>query len=514
MKFKSKSKESKSGGRKSKVVDELLEEEIQCWAGNSFTSIASSVTAPPSQTASFYKKALQGLDFDSDSDGSSVSEKSASRSSDDNMSWADSRSEDGGGDSLQAVKKSSKKDKKKKSRRGRRRFFGAGTIEEEGQDGEKEEAPQPGRRRRGSLFGNASSDDNNEISRYSQSTDGEFSVNQSDDGGNLSTDGDDNLGYEDAAPTISRGKTKRRGSLGGLFSKKHESKGGGGRSEDGSYATRSHEGSNDELGCEDATPTISRGKTKRRGSLGGLFSKKHESKGGGGRSEDGSYATRSHDGSNDELGYEDATPTISRGKTKRRGSLGGLFSKTQPEPDATEQPQEGQNRRRRNSLSAFDSASEHIPESRKHNHEHGHEMSATTHSTKTHKKAGRRRQSLTGSSYKRDSTKSVGPPKDIHRIVNKERTARGMNPFERNAMLDVVARSMCNEMSAGLPPTPTEFYGNVGRGDSLQNIHATIMEDRGGISRKNILTEKFTAFGMALTLGNDGQYYMVALFKE
>jgi uncharacterized protein YkwD len=114
--------------------------------------------------------------------------------------------------------------------------------------------------------------------------------------------------------------------------------------------------------------------------------------------------------------------------------------------------------------------------------------------------------------------KSMGstsaPPKDIHWVVNQERKARGMPPFDKSILLDTLARSMANEMSLGLPPTPTEFYGNVGRGKSLQDIHTAIMDDRNGISRKNILSERFTEFGMAVTPGNDGQLYMIALFKE
>ena len=173
MKFKSKGKE-KSSSRASKAVDEHLEEDILVWAGNSFTSIASSVTAPPSQTASFYKKALgnyadDNFDF-SDSEGSSLSDN---RNIDDNLSWADNRSRcssEAGGESAQAVKKPSKKDKKKKSRKGRMRLFGGAIAEDH--DAEKEEEPQPVRRaRRLSLFGNTES--NHEGSRYG-STDGCF----------------------------------------------------------------------------------------------------------------------------------------------------------------------------------------------------------------------------------------------------------------------------------------------------------------------------------------------------
>ena len=78
-----------------------------------------------------------------------------------------------------------------------------------------------------------------------------------------------------------------------------------------------------------------------------------------------------------------------------------------------------------------------------------------------------------------------------------------------------MAKSMANELAVGQAPTPSEYYGNVGKGDSLKNIHATMMEDRSGISRKNILSARFTEFGMALTQSkHDGSYFLVQLFKE
>ena len=48
--------------------DDFLDQEVQYWAGNSFSSIASSVTSPPSMTGSFYKKNLNDMDFGDDDD--------------------------------------------------------------------------------------------------------------------------------------------------------------------------------------------------------------------------------------------------------------------------------------------------------------------------------------------------------------------------------------------------------------------------------------------------------------
>lgn len=580
MKFKSKSKSSKesskSNHRTSKAADAHLDEEIEVWANDSFTSVASSVTAPPSQTASFYKRVQNDhFDFSSSDESESLQEGQTNRSSDDdNLSWADNRSRSsdsnfGGGDSQGAVQKPSKKDKKKRFRKGRRKLFG-GAIQED-HDAENEDAApkQTGRRgRRLSLFGNSAHStqvSDNEMGRGS--TDGEFSVNHSsDDGCPLSQDGSHDGGLangDSAAPDITRGKAKRRGSLGGYFSRKenqvHQSDDVGHRSQDGSK---------DGLGYEEATPSISREKPKRRGSLGGLFTKKEHN---GNQSDDGGHLSQdeglgygyedaapsvsrengqrrgslgghfakkeshgnssddggplSQDGSVDdglEFGDEEAAPVITREKTKRRGSLGGLFKKESrhsPPPPEGEVRHEKPYRARRNSLFGGMSGTEHtttvhVP---KHDQPSVNEQSTTAASALSSKapRTNRRRHSLTGGgSVKGGSSKSGSAPKDPHWIINQERKARGMPLYERSLLLDTLARSLSTELAAGLPPTPTEFYGNVGRGKSLQMIHDTIMDDRGGASRKNILSEKFTEFGVALTQGNDGQFYMVALFKE
>lgn len=109
-------------------------------------------------------------------------------------------------------------------------------------------------------------------------------------------------------------------------------------------------------------------------------------------------------------------------------------------------------------------------------------------------------------------------PDDYHIIIDRERAARGMYLFERSFVLDTLAQGIANDLASGRAPTPCEFYGNIGKGKSLSLIHSKIMEDRKGVSRRNILSDRFTEFGMGLALGhgNDGKdsVFLCQLFKE
>lgn len=487
-KKKSDSKGSKS--RTSKAVDDHLDDEICVWQGESFTSIASSVTAPPSQRASFYKKVLGGqydYDYGSSYDGSVDGDQVSVTDSQSRQSGDQCDSDDGG-----MERKKSKRDKKKTMRKGRRRsFFGGGSAAiQENVDEEGSEAPSTVRKpRRLGLFGSSVHTVDSELSKSQRSPtralEDDDSVNISDYedgdgarvvGGPASTNGsataDNDLGYEEAAPTVAaknsyppKTKPYRRTSLGKVFIKKESS-----HSANGSAPSKG-----------------------RRSSLGFMGS--------------------SNGGKSEENGKQRVAPP-------RRSSMFGSMSKSN---DANVKP----NRRRRNSLFGSVSASEHTPRSHQQHQQQEQEQdqpddsdessshndvasaTPTANTTKTAKKG--LRNFLPGGA----STKSVATTKyEMHWIVNHERVARGMEPFSRNYFLDKLAKSMSNELADGMSPTPSEYYGNVGRGISLEKIHATIMDDRAGISRKNILSTKFTEFGMALTQGPNGDYYMVQLFKE
>jgi uncharacterized protein YkwD len=103
--------------------------------------------------------------------------------------------------------------------------------------------------------------------------------------------------------------------------------------------------------------------------------------------------------------------------------------------------------------------------------------------------------------------------KDMYWLINQERMARKMKPFARDFVLETLAKSMASEIVVGMQPTSNEYHGNVGCGKSLEHIHKSIMADLKGSSRKNILSETFSDFGVAVIVGRDRQHYMVTLFR-
>jgi uncharacterized protein YkwD len=107
---------------------------------------------------------------------------------------------------------------------------------------------------------------------------------------------------------------------------------------------------------------------------------------------------------------------------------------------------------------------------------------------------------------------------DIHKIVNEERTRRGMEAFGRHIILESVARDIVTELVASHGrghSSPSAYHGNIAQGTSLYKIHSTMMEDREGIARKNILSTKFGVFGMAVAKDReDGTIYMCQLFNK
>jgi len=131
-----------------------------------------------------------------------------------------------------------------------------------------------------------------------------------------------------------------------------------------------------------------------------------------------------------------------------------------------------------------------------------------------------RRASLGGakSNNENNMNQNKGPviPEDFHQIIHRERGARGIYLFHRNIILDTLAQGIANDLASGRAPTPCEFYGNIGKGTSLSLIHSKIMEERKGISRKNILSQRFKSFGMGLAIGGErnDSIFMCTLFKE
>ena len=376
----------------------LQDQDILLWANDSTSSVASSVTAPPSQTASFYKRVLK-QDFASSDSGSWYTDdddddldNTTLRSDDnDNCSFDESLSKtsrDGAGDpsSVAAVQKK----KKKKGglwRIRHKKKFGDGSIQELKDEDEKDHS----RSNRGrSLF-----HDSNDTLSVAQGSE---------------------------APTVTRVKTSRRGSIGGVSSSKSISS------------------SDDDKLAQD-------------------------------------------------LGYEDAEPSARKAAPKRRGSLGALFVRPEEEVPKSEQ------RRRRHSLVASGT-------------------STTTMGASSAATSSRSKQTKWISSRLLGKENAVAlKDKDMYWLINQERMARKMKPFARDFVLDTLAKSMASEIVVGMQPTSNEYHGNVGCGKSLEHIHKSIMADLKGSSRKNILSETFSDFGVAVIVGRDRQHYMVTLFR-
>jgi len=122
------------------------------------------------------------------------------------------------------------------------------------------------------------------------------------------------------------------------------------------------------------------------------------------------------------------------------------------------------------------------------------------------------------SNNENNTNQNKGPviPEDFHHIIHRERGARGMYYFHRNIILDTLSQEIANDLASGRAPTPCEFYGNIGKGTSLSLIHSKIMEEKKGISRKNILSNSFKSFGMGCAVGGEknGSIFMCTLFKE
>lgn len=420
--------QSSKGKRRttSKAADEELstdntsmnDRDIHIWAESSSGSVASSVTAPPSQTASFYKRVLkQEYHFDEDTsrvsndDYDDLDDMMSVQSGDEDQSFAESRSRTGSedaGDGITpdvAVKKKKKKKKKTTKSglfRARREKLLGGTIEE-GQD----------------------EDENVTIARRSR------------------PGGDDG--------SVASARPKRRTSLGSLFA-----------------------------GKDTAVKSYSANRSIDYGDLG--------------------YGKAEPD--------QDRDQEKDQEKPKRRGSLGAMFARRVSLSTSKAQVDEPapQSRRRRHSL--LGSASEHVPSSVP--------ISADLAGLSLHDRPKSSIPTNTRAINKSQSQNNFVTSlkdKDMYWLMNQERMARRMPPFTRSILLETLAKSMAIDISSNTPPAPTQYYGNVGCGKSLEHIHKTIMSDLKGLSRKNILSETFTECGVGEATGPDRKIYTVALFE-
>jgi hypothetical protein len=87
-------------------------------------------------------------------------------------------------------------------------------------------------------------------------------------------------------------------------------------------------------------------------------------------------------------------------------------------------------------------------------------------------------------------------------------------------VLDSMARDIAEDLakSRGAEISQeTEYHGNIGKGKSIDDIHASMMRDRNGTARLSILSKDFREFGIGTCKGfgtDSGSLYMCQLFKE
>ena len=467
--------------------DDHLDTDIMYFGNDSFSSVASSVTAPPSMTASFYKQALKGWNLEDEepqeekkttyedyyndnnnvinnTSSSSVALSDLDRKSDDgddggnHWAGASCHSSDSGSvdvDSVNAAadEESSSVNKKKKKKkvstklknrlRIRRKKSNSSMMEQHETIQECWHEETHHTTKSGKSYSTASSEDSaDDIYGYGDDDAEEF--------GHDGNDAVNKFGEGPSKPKAFRNKG-RRASMGDMAPSTLAS-------------SPSHPPSSEEVSRKHQKHS---NKQRRRNSLFGS-------------STDGQHYVKS--------------------EQQQQQSIPGP-------PPQDETP----NKRRQRRHSMFGSVSK--------SNDHQTLESSPKHCQSKQSSGGggkqRRRRSLFGSTPADDTVATVKIPKDIHRVVNQERIMRGMIPFQRNMLLDTLCKSIATDMMTGRPSGGCDYFGNVGQGLTLQIIHNTLMQDRTGTSRKNILSDKFTEFGMAVVEGTDRKktLYMCQLFK-
>lgn len=114
-----------------------------------------------------------------------------------------------------------------------------------------------------------------------------------------------------------------------------------------------------------------------------------------------------------------------------------------------------------------------------------------------------------------------------HILVNRERALNGLPQLRRCRLLDDLARFHALDMAEGSKlfhsvdgldelkkklGSATYAGENVQRGKSIRWMHSAMMAS-GKKSRDNILSKKYTEFGMGTAKGEDGKLYMTQLFR-
>ena len=105
-----------------------------------------------------------------------------------------------------------------------------------------------------------------------------------------------------------------------------------------------------------------------------------------------------------------------------------------------------------------------------------------------------------------------------HILVNKERIRHGRDPLVRCRHLDAIAKKHAQQMADAQellehPICSATMAENVQRGPSIRLIHQFIMMGVSDEERDNVLSERFSRFGMGTAPGDDGMIYMSQIFQ-
>jgi uncharacterized protein YkwD len=113
----------------------------------------------------------------------------------------------------------------------------------------------------------------------------------------------------------------------------------------------------------------------------------------------------------------------------------------------------------------------------------------------------------------------AGPPNlntaiDPYELVTIERLKRALPPYTRRMHLDAAAKKVSYELacSGGDQCSPTEFYGNVGKGLDILMVHKKLMAQK-GTEKANIISTRFHHVGIGVSIGPDDQVYVCQLFQ-
>ncbi len=114
-----------------------------------------------------------------------------------------------------------------------------------------------------------------------------------------------------------------------------------------------------------------------------------------------------------------------------------------------------------------------------------------------------------------------------HVMINKERAERNRAPLLRSRLLDDLASEHAHKMAlCGTLQHSVDSLDelkemlqsvnageNIQRGKSIREMHAIMIKQRRSASCLNIMSSKFTQFGIGTAKGTDGQLYMVQFFR-